>query len=259
MQLLALSILGAFLMTASSSDSFGKERDLPFATGEKLYYRAKWGLVDAGRAMIEVGPPADVQGARALHFTMATSTSAVLEGLYKVRERIDSFTDQALTRTLLYTKRSEGKHPRDVSVTTDWNAMTATYSNSGKAEAAVQIIPGTLDPLSVIYAIRAMDLRENLTVAIPVTDGKKCVAGSARVLRREKIDMEGTTYDTYLVEPSLEGIGGIFKDSDRSGLHIWFTADNRKLPVRIRSKAPFGTFEFTLISCKPDNSGGIAQ
>ncbi len=61
------------------------------------------------------------------------------------------------------------------------------------------------------------------------------------------------TYDTYLLEPEIEHIGGVFKKSKNANLKLWVTADNRRFPVRVESQLSVGSFVGELISIEgPD-------
>ena len=140
----AALVLCALLALAGQGDAASKA--LPFRQGERLVYRALWGFIPAGEAVIEVLPDAGVEGVRAHHFAMTTTTNSRIDLFYKIRERQDSYADIAMTRTLQYRKKSTGDHPRDVIVTYDWKNRTATYASFGNAEKPVEILPGTFDP-----------------------------------------------------------------------------------------------------------------
>jgi len=109
-------------------------------------------------------------------------------------------------------------------------------------------MPGTFDPLSVFYAFRLHDLDTQLEYSIPLTDGKKCILGKAKVIKREEIKVGSVTYDAFLVEPKMENIGGVFEKSRDAKLQIWVTADNRRIPLRIKSKVKVGSFVADLVS-----------
>ncbi|NPV03660.1 MAG: DUF3108 domain-containing protein [Syntrophaceae bacterium] len=221
---------------------------LPFSEGERLVYRAMWGFIPAGEAVIEVLPDAAVNGSRARHFAMTTTTNSRVDLFYKIRERQDSFTDVAMTRTLQYRKKSTGDHPRDVIVTYDWKNRTATYASFGNAERPVEILPGSFDPLAIFFVIRTHRLRPGDVHEIPVTDGKKCIAVKATVAGRETVTIDGKVYDTFLVVPDMERLQGVVPRQDDPSLKIWFTADERQLPVKIQSKVAIGSFVFELVS-----------
>ncbi len=242
----AALVLCVLLALAGQGDAASKA--FPFKPGERLVYRAMWGFIPAGEAVIEVLPHTSVNGTRAHHFAMTTATNSRVDLFYRVRERQDSFTDPSLTRTLQYRKKSTGNHPRDVVVTYDWKNRTATYASFGNAEKPVEILPGSFDPLAIFFVIRTHRLEPGDVHEIPVTDGKKCINLKAAVAGREAVAIDGKVYDTHLVVPDMERLQGVVPRQDDPSLKIWFTADERQVPVKIQSKVPVGSFIFELIS-----------
>lgn len=221
---------------------------IPFHQGEKLTFRAQWGFLPAGDATLEVLPSDIINGVPSYHFAMITKTNKYIDLFYKIRERQDSYIDKDLTHSILYTKRSEGRHPRDVVVNFDWEKKEVSYSSFGEKIDPVSILSGTFDPLSLFYVIRLHELKEGQVIELPVTDGKKCINVKAKVSKRETIILTGKQYDTFLVEPDLETIGDIGKKTDGDNLKIWFTANEKKLPVRMKSKVGIGSFIFELVA-----------
>jgi hypothetical protein len=71
----------------------------------------------------------------------------------------------------------------------------------------------------------------------------------ATVVKREKIEIAGKPYDAFEVVPDMERLerDKVIKKSDTPELRIWFTADARKIPVKIRSKVKVGYFVFELV------------
>jgi len=221
---------------------------IPFRVGEKLTFQARWSFIIVGEAVLEVMPHKRINGTEARHFVMTAKTNSFADIFYKVRDKIEAFTDTGMNHAVLYKKRKQGKSQRDVVVCFDWDKMEARYSNFGEKRKPVSIVPGSFDPLSVFYAFRLHELKDDLEIRIPVTDGKKCVTGRAKVIEREKITLySGTTYDTYLVEHELEHIGGVFEKSKNAKLQVWVTADERRMPVKIKSKVIVGSFVAELI------------
>jgi hypothetical protein len=243
---LAALVLCALLTLAGQAGAASKA--LPFKQGERLAYRAMWGFIPAGEAVIEVLPDTSVDGARARHFAMTTATNSRVDLFYRIRERQDSFTDVSMTRTLQYRKKSTGNHPRDVIVTYDWKNRTATYASFGNAEKPVEILPGSFDPLAIFFVIRTHRLKPGDVHEIPVTDGKKCINLKAAVAGREAVTIDGKVYDTHLVVPDMERLQGVVPRQDDPSLKIWFTADERQVPVKIQTKVAVGSFVFELIS-----------
>jgi len=225
------------------------EGSFPFQPGEKLTFQVNWSFIPAGEAVLEILPIETINGVKSYHFVMTAKTNSVVDVFYKVRDRIDAYTDIGMNHTILYKKRQrEGRTKRDVIVNFDWKKREAQYSISGKKRNPISILPGTFDPLTVFYAFRLHNLKKDIELQIPVTDGKKCVIGKAKVIRRERIEVPIGIYDTYLVEPDLEHLGGVFRKSKDAKLQIWVTADSRRIPLRIKSKVIVGSFVAELIS-----------
>ncbi len=222
---------------------------MPFVPGEKLTFTLKWEMVPAGKAVLEVLPIKTLNGEDVYHFVMTVKTNSFVDVFYKVRDKIESYTDLNMTRSLFYKKKQrEGKYKRNIVVNFDWKQHQAQYSNSGKTKAPISILPGSFDPLSALYYARLTAMQEDSHITRPVTDGKKNIVGVVNVLKRETITVDGDSYDTYLIEPDTSGIGGVFKKSKDAKIYLWITADERRLPVKIKSKVAVGSFIGELVS-----------
>lgn len=221
-------------------------RELPFSSREMFVYKAKWGILNAGEAVIETLPSEIVNGMRVWHFAMTTSTSGSVDQFYPIRERQDSYVNENFTHSLQYEKRAMGKNPREVVVYFNWRQMQAVYANFGDPHQPVSIVPGTFDPLSMFFAIRMQPLREGSSFIIPITDGKKLIQVRALVTGREKVAVNNREYDTYVVVPDFDLKQAFEKEQPR--LKIWFSADKKHIPVKIRSSMKLGTVDFELVS-----------
>ena len=90
---------------------------------------------------------------------------------------------------------------------------------------------------------------------MPTCDGKRfqevIVSADQRVrikLPMGEIDVIGTT-------PSLENLGGVFNKSPKGMLKVWYSDDDRRVPVRVSSKVIVGSFTATLINATPQLKG----
>lgn len=243
--LLFIVTLGSWQQVEGSGFPF------PFAPGEKLLYKVAWLSIPAGEMRLEVLPMKEINGEEAYHFAMSTKTYSFVDVFYSLRQRMEAFTNKAVTRSLLYRKETRGKKTRDEQVLFDWGKKVATYEKNGKKEDTVDLLPGAFDPLSIFYVFRIHHLQVGTTIEVPVSDGKKCVVGKAKVVRRETIQLGKKHYDTFLVEPDLKHIGGVFKKSKNATLKIWFTADTAKIPVKVESEVKVGSFSAELIPEPP--------
>jgi hypothetical protein len=246
-------MLALIFTIVSSSSSIGGsmqsfDKKVPFALGERLIYRGRWGLLPAGDVTLEVLPKETIDGIEAYHFAMTTKTNAAVDLLYRIRERQDSYIDANITHSILYKKRNESAHPRDIIVNFNWEKREASYANFGEKMAPIHIEPGSFDPLALFFILRLHDLKENSVIEIPVTDGRKNIGVKATAMKREMITVEGKTYDTFLVTPDMERLENIVKKSADPQLKIWFAADHKQTPVKMQSKVGIVSFIFELVS-----------
>jgi hypothetical protein len=214
MKFLPIFLISLFLLSVSFAPCHAQEKRIPFSPGEKLFFEVRWAFIPAAEGVLEILPMETVDGRKCYHFTMTSRTYEFVDVFYKVRDRIEGFADEGMTRSVLYKKTQDGKRKRRISVNFDWEKLEARYSNLDERGEPVSILPGSFDPLSMFYAFRLIQLRDGGELRAPVTDGRKCIVGKAKVIKREKIKVKDTVYDTFLVEPNLEQLG---ESSKRAG------------------------------------------
>jgi len=242
-------MIAAVTLFGSGSNVNAGENDFPFYPGEKLTFLLKWTIIPAGESVLEVLPMETIDGVKAYHFLLTAKSNAFIDALYMVRDRIDAFANTEMTHTLLYKKKQhEGKTQRDIVVNFDWQNNKAQHTNFKDKRPPIDILSGSFDPLSAFYFVRLFDFQEKSKIERPVTDGKKCVIGKLSVIKRETLELKSGTYDTYLIEPELKHIGGVFEKSKNAKIQLWVTADKRRIPVKIKSKVVVGSFVGELVS-----------
>lgn len=247
-----------WLVLLSAATVWAETDSLPFGPGEKLEYILRWENVPAGSAFLRVLPMTTMNGEKALHFTMTVDSNRFVDLFYKVRNRIDAFSDLKMTRSLYYRKKQkEGRHVRDEEIRFDWNRNLVSYANFGSEREPIRVEVGSFDPLTALYFIRLAPLAPGQEILRPITDGKKNVIGRLLVRERETITLQdGRRFDTYRVEPDISHIGGVFKKSDNARIDLWLTADNRRIPVRIQSRVVVGSFIGELVSAVRTTDNG---
>lgn len=261
--LVALILMGTILFSGTESRHFPiayADHPMPFAPGERLRFHLRWTVVPAGKAIMEVLPMKAIDGTPVYHFRLTAKSNAFVDIFYKVRDRIDAYASTDMTHAVRYHhKQHEGETRRDVKVEFDWKKEKARYSD-GKTNKKIDIIPGTFDPLSVFYYTRMLKYKENDVIECPVSDGKKCVYGVAHIVKKEIITTLSGTYETFLIEPDLKHVGGVFEKDKNAKIKLWVTADERRIPVKIASKVAIGSFvgELTAIEKSASTTTGIA-
>ncbi len=185
-------------------------------------------------------------GSATYHFMMESRTSSSIDALYRLRDVQHSFADLQQPRTLQYEKRSTGKKAQDLRVEFDWTNLKATCRNSGEPEKTLEILPGTLDPLALIYALRLKELKPGATLEVPVTTGKGFSLVRGKVMEGGKIMVDGRSVDSVVVVPESASMKGLMKK--QPPMKIWFSADSARIPLKLQTSHFFGNLDFELLS-----------
>lgn len=255
--LLATLISSLFLMTLCNPlppPSAKAQSTMPFAPGEKLRFVLMWTFIPAGEAVLEVLPMQTINGQRAYHFRFTAQSNAFVDLIYKVRDRIDAYASADMSHAIKYIKKQrEGKHHQDLQVRFDTKNLLAEYWD-GKKKKITAVPPGTFDPLGAFYFTRLADFRTDGLIVCPVSSGEKWAQGEARIIGQETIEIVSGTYKTYLIEPDMKHVGGIFKKEKKAKIQLWVTADQYRIPVKIASKVAIGSFVGELVTMERNNS-----
>ena len=265
-----ITIFSLTLLCIASDHAVADENNSAFFPGEKLKFKLKWGIFPAGEAVLEVLPIETINGIKSFHFVMQAKSNSFIDKIYKYRSRIDAYADLRMTRSLKYLKKTEaGKAFKEVNVQFDWEKKEAYYFRTKTKtgpnpttkyrKRLTPLLPGSFDPLSVFYYTRLLNISQNRPIERPVTDGKKCVMASAQIIKRENIKLNGKSYDAYLVQPDLKHVEGVFSKSKNAKIHIWVTADKRRIPLKIKSKVVVGSFTGELVSAEGPKAMTISK
>jgi hypothetical protein len=218
----------------------------PYIPGEKLTFDLTWGGMGAGHAVLQVLPQTTLNGSAAYHFELTARSSNAIDRIFKIRDRLESFTDLKVTHSLLYRQKiREGSYRKNRVITFDWEKNELTYISNNSKPKKVSVMPGTFDPLAAFYFLRLQPLHKLKKVECPITDGKINVIGRANVLRKETIRVGGRAYATVVLEPILDSVE-LFGNNENAGVLVWMTADERRLPVLVESRVAFGYFRAEL-------------
>ena len=247
-----LSYIFCMFLTAVLFDSalslYAEEKKLPFLPGEKIKYSVRWEKINAGKANFRVLDLTTINGKKAYHFILEIESNKYIDIFYKIRDKHEGFVNLDFTRSLLYRKIKTGKDKRDVKVLFDWDKKTALYSKSGGKRDPIKIPASTFDPLSAFYKMRTFKFYTGQNLSFPVTNGKKHFIQKATVIKKETITISSGTYNTYQLDLAVNHFSGVFKKSENPTVKLWVTADNKKIPVRIKIKVFIGSIIFDLDS-----------
>ncbi len=248
---LLLFLFGA-ISDALGRESIYSQTNLPFILGERLEYDLKWGFFKVGSASMEVfsAHPEEPDGPKIVRFHVRTNSFA--DAFYKVRTTVTSTLDSSFSKTLKYEKsQHEGSTHREIFVEYDYKKKEARYFE-GNNITKITPIPGPVfDPLSIAYFFRLHSLVPGGKTTLPTCDGKKFMQVVVRTGKRERIKLPQGKIFAVGTSPEMENLGGVFNKSPKGMLEVWYTDDDRKVPVRVRSKVIVGSFTATLTKAFP--------
>ncbi|HXG57479.1 MAG TPA: DUF3108 domain-containing protein [Thermoanaerobaculia bacterium] len=210
------------------------------ASGETLEFDLKWLRISGGSATMTIAPlPGDETK---LRITSLARSSAAFSKFFHVRDEVESVVARGTFSTLRYRKRlREGRRTKDETTIVDPERGVAV--RKGKETA----VPNPVyDPLSLIYHLRTLDLTPGAEHQFAVVADGKVYSVRAKVIDRQILTTPAGRFRAVLVEPQMEkGAGGVFRD-DGSRLLVWYSDDERHLPLQIRSDVKIGTITATL-------------
>jgi hypothetical protein len=202
-------------------------------SSEELVYRVDFIGITMGYARFRYEGKVSIAGKTAYHLNVRAWTSGVLSFIYPINDTIDYYLDVETIAPIRQEYRKPESEKDDVALY-DQETGRITYRNrqSGKIRKQVDTIPSVYDPVSVAYYFRWRDLGVEDRPR-NVYGGRKLYQISSRILGNERIRTEHGEVDTIAVLPLIRRDG---KPDDKGDLKIWFSNDERRVPVRLYAK-----------------------
>lgn len=221
-----------------------------FLGGETLRFELGWSLFKVARSVMTVEksmlPEAGEAGeGPALKIELKTRTNSFADAIYKVRNTSTSWIQADVSGSLRFQAvQVEGARERDTVAIFDPVADTARYINhlNGENRDPVAVLPGSFDPLGIVYFVRSLDFKEGDELIIPTSNGKEFFLTVVRVVGKTERRFALGKFEAWILEPDIKDLGGVFKRSDNGRIRFYFSADARKLPLRMESEVAVGSF-----------------
>jgi hypothetical protein len=218
-------------------------------TGERLIYDISWLNILAGTAVMEVqSDGASGENTRAKLVTTAQSRPAISK-FFPVDNRVESQFDlrTQLPQHMVF-RRREGKNKEDIEYTFHHTEGTVTAVRQGTTE-TVSIPAGTQDLISCLYYVRNQ---------LPMTPGASLTFNVYHDKKNRPVEVKVENIET------LEGIWGRVETAqvlvimpfrglfiNKGNIRVWFTTDERRIPVRMKAKVIIGAIVADLVDGFP--------
>jgi hypothetical protein len=214
-----------------------------FPAKQTLTYSVDWRVFSAGTAVVRFEDTGDNE-----RLTATADTSGAINMLFHVSDRFQASFDRAKGCSYEFNKQTiEGRrqiisnlkldYPQSKSILDEKNLVT------GQSKHVETPIPGCMtDLLSGIFYASSQPLEVGHNFVLPLVDAMHNVPVTMKVEGREEIKTTLGTFKTIRVQPTADA--GVVKN--RGNIWVWYTDDERHLPVQMRARLFWGTITFRL-------------
>jgi hypothetical protein len=258
MTLACVALTGALVLTGAAGDGRQAPRRpaasrsvpkpappaaVPFRAGEKLAFRVLWSKysVNAGNVELSTVEQRTFFGRLAWHFRAVAHSMDTIRILYALDDQFDSYTDATLLTSLQYEMylHEQGKQQSGA-----WR-MTAPGDPTPANVTAARVLPGTRDPIGMVYALRAADWKRTPELHMPVFDGHTLYEVVARADSSGPVTVPAGQFTASRINISVLEHG-----EPVTGTHfaVWLAQDAAHTPLLVEAEIPFGAARVELMS-----------
>ena len=220
-----------------------------FHAGEQLTYEISWMNITAGTAVMAVRD-AGMDGERPVAKLVTTAQSSpFVTKFFPVDNRVESIVDPAtLLPEHLNFRRREGKKKEDFEYTFHQKEGRVTVVKGGTTE-TLEMPPGTQDVISCLYYARStLSFQPGSSLTMNVYHDKKNRKLDVQVEEIETVSGSWGEVETVRVLVIMP-FQGLFLN--QGNIRVWFTNDDRRIPVRMKAKVIIGSIVADLVSGWP--------
>ena len=248
LQTAAASLLCALAVSTAASGQMIPQLTPPrpgysFPKKQTLTYAVDWRVFPGGTAVIHF----DAMGNQE-RITASADTIGAINLLFHVSDHFQSTFDREKGCTTEFAKQTvEGRRQISSTLKIDYSQSKSIMDEknmiTGQAKHLEGSIPGCLtDLLTGVFYASSQPMAVGKSFVIPVVDPARSLPVIMKVEGREEIKTPLGTFKTLRVEPTAEE--GVVKN--RGNIWIWYTDDERHLPVQMRARLFWGTITFRL-------------
>lgn len=230
-----------------------------FPVGERMEYSVTWGGARIGRSVLTVAAIDTLGGIPVYRTSLKTEGGPPF---YRLEDELTSWIRPHPLATVRFDQNlRQGGYRRDRRHVMDLDA--GTYSrfdarDGGYAEHPeerdIPIPDGAIDEVAYFYFARLSNLEVGERYESDQyfrEDGNPVIL---EVLRRERIRVPAGTFNTIVVRPIIR-TSGMFGEGGEAEMYL--TDDDRRIPVRLRTRMKIGTANFYLTDYDPGDGGLI--
>lgn len=218
---------------------------------EDLVFDVYWKFIKVGQGTLEIKGFEEINGRTAYHIYSEAKSAPFFDNFFKVRDINQSWIDTESLCSLRYaTNISEGGWKKFEQLDFDHENKKYARNDDGTMKYG-DTVRWVQDVLSSLYLMRNLDLEVGKEYIFDAHSGDHTWPLKTKVVGKEKVEVEAGTFECLVLEPSIREDAGIFKAKGK--LKVWVTNDDKKMPVKMKSKIPVGSISAELSRYKSED------
>jgi len=211
-----------------------------FSVGERLEYTATFSFLHLGSMTLEIQDTITYNNTDCYFLSSILSSNQNLRFLFSLNDTIQVYARRYDLLPLFYEKRvNEGDFRNHSEIYFYHDDLSVVYDDSINLE----LLEESRDILTFWYYLRTVPLTIGDTINLHIHESKENYEVNCFVSKKETITTPIGGFNTILVEPRTEE-KGMF--SSKGGMQIWYSDDDLRYPVQIKTKMNFGSILFKL-------------
>lgn len=241
-------VLLLFLATVG----FAPKQESAFEVGEYFKFRIHYGIVNAGYATLEV-KDAVRNGKKVFHAVGKGYTTGMSRFFFKVDDTYESYFDKSTGNPYQFVRKiDEGGYTKDQEGFFNQATNRVLVKDYKHKKERTYVTPNnTQDIMSTFYYLRNYpkidQLKVGESVAIDMFFDDETTKFKLKFIGREDLSTKFGVVPTMVFRPLVQS-GRVFKEQE--SLTVWISADDNKLPVRIKASLAVGSIKADLDAYK---------
>jgi hypothetical protein len=236
--------------------SFAQKKSA-FQDGEWFKFEMSYsGMLKAGNATLSVDETT-LEGKPVYHVTGKGWTTGAIKWIFKVKDRYESYFDKETGAPYKFIRKiDEGGHTKNIEIAFDHAKREALVENKKyKTIKTIVTEPNVQDMVSAFYYLRnnydTDNIKEGTVLELDMFFDEENYGFKLKYLGKEtiKVDINGSDVKikTLKFRPYVMA-GRVFKEEE--SLTLWVSADENKIPLKIKADLAVGSLRADLIEYK---------
>lgn len=230
---------------------------LPFSPGERMRFVVTYLGVSGGTAEILAQPPVKFGNSWAHRFTAEVKSARWYRWIMQIHDSIEALMHSGSEfvpgRFYINQQESSFRQTKIVEFDSTKNVINQRTKRKDREEnrASFPFVTGSKDAVGALYFLRARLAATNpppLELDIPIFTSERTWTGKANYLGSDFRKIGSRKYESDVFQ-LVTTFGGLMEQ--RGDIRVWFTRDERRIPLYIEANVRFGFIKVTLDEWDP--------